>query len=158
PVDKIPLKEEYRVCPASSFAAFYLDRLSRLIDETGIDGLYLDGTWWTCANRQHGCGYEDDRGKWQPEYKFWAFRELFEPIYRLFYEKRKDPLIFMHSSSWLAIPCLSFAHLVLDGEQYHDPGQKVEGHFLDVVPLDKWRAEHTGKQWGPAPHVIPDIP
>ncbi|MBZ5639455.1 MAG: DUF6067 family protein [Acidobacteriia bacterium] len=158
PVEQIPLKEEYGVCPSSSFAQFYIYQLDRLIDETGIDGLYIDGSWWFCSNKLHGCGYEDDQGKWQPQYNIWAFRELFKRIYCLFYQKHKDPLLFVHTSSWLAIPSLSFAHLMLDGEQYHDPGQKVEDHFMDVVPLDKWRAEHTGKQWGPAPFILPDIP
>ncbi|MCX7599202.1 MAG: carbohydrate binding domain-containing protein, partial [Armatimonadetes bacterium] len=70
----------------------------------------------------------------------------------------ENPIVCHHTSCWLAIPCISFSHMMLDGEQYHDPGQKVEAHFLDVVPLDKWRAEHTGRQWGPAPFLLPDIP
>ncbi len=156
--EKIPLKEYYWVCPASSFAQFYLWRLNQLIDQTGIDGIYIDGPWNTCSNPLHGCGYMDEQGHWQLEYKIWAFRELLKRIYCLFYEKRKHPIIHHHTSCWLCIPCISFSHLMLDGEQYHDPGQKVEEHFLDVVPLDKWRAEHTGRQWGPAPFLLPDIP
>lgn len=158
PDEQIPLQEYYWVCPASSFAQFYLYQLNRLIDETGIDGIYIDGPWNTCSNALHGCGYEDDQGRWQPEFKIWAFRDLLKRIYCLFYEKRKDPIIFHHTSCWLCIPSLSFSHIMLDGEQYHDLGQKVEDHFLDIVPLDKWRAEHTGRQWGPAPFFLPDIP
>jgi len=154
----IPLKECFWVCPQSSFAQFYLYRLNQLIDQTGIDGIYIDGPWNTCANPLHGCGYADDRGEWQREYKIWAFRDLLKRIYCLFYEKRQAPIIHHHTSCWLCIPCLSFCHMMLDGEQYHDVGQKVEDHFMDIVPLDKWRAEHTGRQWGPAPFLLPDIP
>ncbi len=154
----IPLQEYYGVCPNSSFAQFYLYRLNQLLDQTGVDGIYIDGSWWFCSNRLHGCGYEDDQGNWQMQYNLWSFRELFKRMYCLFYEKRKDPILHFHTSCWLAVPCLSFCHMMLDGEQYHDAGQKVEDHFLDIVPLDKWRAEHTGRQWGPAPFILPDIP
>ena len=158
PDDQIPPKEYYWVCPQSSFAQFYIWKLNQLIDQTGIDGIYIDGPWNTCANPLHGCGCRDDKGEWQTEYKIWAFRDLLRRVYCLFHEKRKAPVIHHHTSCWLCIPCLSFCDMMLDGEQYHDVGQKVEDHFLDVVPLDKWRAEHTGRQWGPAPFLLPDIP
>jgi hypothetical protein len=158
PERDIPAKEYYWVCPESSFAQFYIYELDRLIDQVNIDGIYIDGPWNTCGNRLHGCGYADDRGQWQTEYKIWPYRELLKRMYCLFYQKRKAPVIHHHTSCWLCIPCLSFCHMMLDGEQYHDVGQKVEAHFLDVVPLDKWRAEHTGRQWGPAPFLLPDIP
>ncbi|MBI3922810.1 MAG: carbohydrate binding domain-containing protein, partial [Armatimonadetes bacterium] len=158
PDEQIPLKEYYWVCPGSSFSQFYLWKINQLIDQTGIDGIYIDGPWNTCSNEQHGCGYRDDKGVLQPEYKIWPFRELLKRVYCLFYEKRKDPIIHHHTSCWLSIPSISFSHIMLDGEQYHDAGQKVEDHFMDIVPLDKWRAEHTGRQWGPAPFILPDIP
>ncbi len=158
PDERIPLKEYYWVCPASSFAQFYIYYFNRLLDESGIDGIYIDGPWNTCANPLHGCGYLDDQGVWRAEFKIWAFRDLLKRMYCLLYEKRKDPIIHHHTSCWLCIPSISFSHMMLDGEQYHDAGQKVEDHFMDIVPLDKWRAEHTGRQWGPAPFLLPDIP
>ena len=158
PDEQIPLKEYFWVCPQSSFAQYYMYKLNQLIDTTGIDGIYIDGPWNTCQNRLHGCGYQDESGAWLPEYKIWPFRDLLKRMYCLFYERMKDPIIHHHTSCWLAIPALSFCHMMLDGEQYHDAGQKVEDHFMDVVPLDKWRAEHTGRQWGPAPFLLPDIP
>jgi hypothetical protein len=158
PDEQIPLKEYYWVCPASSFAQFYIYKLNQLIDQTGIDGIYIDGPWNTCSNPLHGCGYADDKGQWQIEYKIWAYRDLLKRMYCLFHEKRKDPVIHHHTSCWLCIPSISFSHIMLDGEQYHDPGHKIEAHVLDIVPLDKWRAEHTGRQWGPAHFFLPDIP
>ena len=158
PPEQIPLKEYYWVCPQSSYSQYYMHRLNQLIEQTGIDGIYIDGPWNTCANPLHGCGYLDDEGQWQKEYKIWPFRELLKRVYCLFHEKRKDPVIHHHTSCWLSIASLSFSHMMLDGEQYHDSGQKVEDHFMDIVPLDKWRAEHTGRQWGPAAFLLPDIP
>jgi hypothetical protein len=158
PDAQIPLKEYYWVCPQSSFADYYLYKLDQLIDATGIDGIYIDGPWNTCSNPLHGCGYLDDQGQWQREYKIWPFRELLKRVYCLLHAKVKDPIIHHHTSCWLCIPSISFSDMILDGEQYHDAGQKVEDHFLDIVPLDKWRAEHTGRQWGPAPFLLPDIP
>lgn len=157
PDEQIPLKEYYWVCPNSSFAQFYLYRMNELIDKTNIDGIYIDGSWWFCNNKQHGCGYQDDAGVWQNQYNIWAFRELFKRMYCLFYEKKQNPVLHFHTSCWLAIPSLSFCHMLLDGEQYHDAGQKVEDHFMDIVPLDKWRAEHAN-HWGPVPFILPDIP
>ncbi len=158
PDDKIDLKEYYWVCAGSSFAQFYMYKLNQLIDQTGIDGIYLDGAFYWCSNPVHGCGYVDDQGQWQMEFNIWACRDLLKRIYCLFHEKRKTPIIHHHTSCWLCIASLSFCHMMLDGEQYHDAGQKVEDHFMDIVPLDKWRAEHTGRQWGPAPFLLPDIP
>ena len=158
PDDKIEPKEYYWVCPQSSFAQYYIHKFNQLLDQTGVDGIYIDGPWYICSNPLHGCGYMDDAGVWQTEFKIWAYRDLLKRIYCLCYEKRKAPVIHHHTSCWLAIPCLSFCHMMLDGEQYHDVGQKVEDHFMDIVPLDKWRAEHTGRQWGPAPFLLPDIP
>jgi hypothetical protein len=158
PDDQIPLKEYYWVCPQSSFAQYYMYKFNQLLDETGIDGIYIDGPWNICANPLHGCGYADDNGVWQVEYKIWAYRDLLKRIYCLLYEKRKAPIVFHHTSCWMAVPCISFSHIELDGEQYHDVGQKVEDHFLDIVPMDKWRAEHASGRWGPAPVLLPDIP
>ncbi len=154
----IPLKEYYWVCPGSSFAQYYIWKFNQLLDETGIDGIYIDGSWNVCSNPLHGCGYMDDQGVWQQEYKIWPFRDLLKRMYCLLYEKRKAPIIFQHTSCWLCVPCISFSQIELDGEQYHDVGDKVEDHFMDIVPLDKWRAEHMSGRWGPAPVILPDIP
>ncbi|NUQ00532.1 MAG: hypothetical protein HUU35_11825, partial [Armatimonadetes bacterium] len=154
---QIPLKEYYWVCPNSSFTDFFLYKLNALMEQVPLDGIYIDGSWWFCSNKLHGCGYADDQGAWQMQYNLWSFRELFKRMYCLFQEKRQDPVLHFHTSCWLAIPSLSFCHMMLDGEQYHDAGQKVEDHFMDVVPLDKWRAEHSS-HFGPAPFILPDIP
>lgn len=157
PDEQIPLKEYYWVCPNSSFSQYYIYKLNQLMDQVPIDGIYIDGSWWFCSNKQHGCGYADDQGNWQMQYNIWSFRELFKRMYCLFNEKRQNPVLHFHTSCWLALPSLSFCHMMLDGEQYHDAGQKVEDHFMDVVPLDKWRAEHSA-HFGPAPFILPDIP
>jgi hypothetical protein len=160
--EQIPLKEYYGTCPNSSFSQYYIYKLNQLMKQVPIDGIYIDGSWSFCSNRLHGCGYQDDQGNWQMQYNIWAFRELFKRMYCLFYENRervdtRDPVLHFHTSSWLALPSLSFCHMMLDGEQYHDAGQKVGEHFMDIVPLDKWRAEHTA-HFGPAPFILPDIP
>ncbi|MCE5238540.1 DUF6067 family protein [bacterium] len=157
PDEQIPLKEYYWVCPNSSFSQYYIYKLNQLLDQVPLDGIYIDGSWWFCSNKQHGCGYADDQGVWQKQYNIWAFRELFKRMYCLFYARRQSPVLHFHTSCWLALPCLSFCHMMLDGEQYHDAAQKVEDHFMDIVPLDKWRAEHS-THFGPAPFILPDIP
>ena len=147
----------HTACPGSSFAEYFMWKLNWLIEELSLDGIYLDGVFWPCGNRDHGCGYADASGRWHPEYKIWAWRELYKRVYCLLHEKVENPLVIHHCSSWLMAPVISFAHFYLDGEQFIDVGREVHESYLKVTPLDVWRAELMGRQWGPAPMFLPQL-
>jgi hypothetical protein len=73
--------------------------------------------------------------------------------YTLFRARKKDSIINVHMSANLTIPTLSFADSYWDGEQFESLqyGQRAP---LEVLPLDKFRAEFMGKQWGLAAEFL----
>jgi len=136
-------------CTRSAYSDFLIWGMDQLISEYDIDGIYFDGTSepFVCQNRRHGCGYVDDDGELRPTYPMFAARDIIRRAYTLFRARRKDSIINVHMSANLTIPTLSFADSYWDGEQFESLqyGQRAP---LDVLPLDKFRAEFMGKQWG----------
>jgi len=118
------------------------------MDEYDIDGVYLDGTAhpWHCGNRWHGCGYEGADGKWRKTYGIFAAREMMRRIYAIVKSRKPRGQVNVHNSTMMVIPSLGWATSTWDGEQFGsmDPGP----HFEEVLPLDAFRAEFMGQQWG----------
>jgi len=141
-------------CNRSLLPEFLLDGISKLLDEFDIDGVYLDGTTepFGCINHYHGCGYERD-GVWKPTYPIWRTRDFMRQLAALFQSKRKDYLIDVHMSANMTIPTLSFCDSYWDGEQFegYTHGQKDPRALL---PLDTFRAEFMGRQWGLGPEFL----
>jgi hypothetical protein len=142
-------------CTRSAYADFLIWGMDKLISEYDIDGVYFDGTSepFRCQNREHGCGYVNDEGELRPTYPIFAARELMRRAYTLFRARKKDSIINVHMSANLTIPTLSFADSYWDGEQFESLqyGQRAP---LEVLPLDKFRAEFMGKQWGLAAEFL----
>jgi hypothetical protein len=131
--------------------------LARFVDEFQVDGIYVD-CWnpWPCTIEEHGCGWRDAGGTLQGQYRLRDCREIMRRVRSLFEARRPEPHIIIHMSTTVAIPMLSFADSMLDGEQYQgelDP----KDDYLAVVPLDKWRAQNTGLQWGVLPFFLPEF-
>jgi hypothetical protein len=147
-------------CTRSAYSDFLLWGMDRLITEYDIDGIYFDGTSepWACQNRKHGCGYLTPAGELRPTYPIFAARDIIRRTYTLFRARKparpgKDSIINVHMSANLTIPTLAFADSYWDGEQFESLqyGQQAP---LDVLPLDKFRAEFMGKQWGLAAEFL----
>ncbi|MBI2301804.1 MAG: hypothetical protein HYU66_23110 [Armatimonadetes bacterium] len=135
-------------CNESAIMECMLAGIDKLADDFAIDGIYMDGTTeaFGCANPEHGCGYLRD-GQWQKTYPIWRNREYMRRLYTIFRTKRKDSLLDAHMSGNLVIPELSFCESYWDGEQFegYTHGQKAA---QDLMPLDTYRAEFMGRQWG----------
>jgi len=144
------------VCPASSFLDFQLWQFRQGLDEFGIDGLYYDLAWpGPCSNQAHGHGFIDDAGELQPIHPIFAFRELAKRTYQMFREAMPRSHIMAHiSGNAICLPITAFADHTLDGEQY---AHTVRGDYIDLIPLDKMRAEFTARQFGPIPHFLPEL-
>ncbi len=144
------------VCPASSFLEFQLWNFYQGVEEFGIDGLYYDLAWpGKCYNASHGCGYLDDAGELQPIYPIFAYRELAKRTYQMFHERMPRSHIMAHmSGNAICLPITAFADHLLDGEQY---AHTVQGDYIGLIPLDKMRAQFTGRQFGPVPHFLPEL-
>jgi hypothetical protein len=142
-------------CTRSAYSDFLLWGMDRLISEYDIDGIYFDGTSepWACQNRKHGCGYVTPAGEERPTYPIFAVRDIIRRTYTLFRARKKDSIINVHMSANLTIPTLSFADSYWDGEQFESL-QYGERAPLDALPLDKFRAEFMGKQWGLAAEFL----
>ena len=142
-------------CTRSAYADFLIWGMDRLITDYDIDGIYFDGTSepWVCQNRRHGCGYLTASGELRPTYPVFAARDIIRRAYTLFRARKKDSIINVHMSANLTIPTLAFADSYWDGEQF-EMLKYGDRPPLEVLPLDKFRAEFMGKQWGLAAEFL----
>ncbi len=138
----------YVVCYRSVWQDFLAHHLDKLIAEYGIDGVYLDGTSepWGCANRQHGCGYERADGTIGKTYPFFDTRSMMKRIYTIVKAHNSEGQVNVHQSTCMTIPTLSFATSYWDGEQLQSV--RREGAAEDVLPIDAFRCEFMGHNWG----------
>ncbi len=143
-------------CWQSHYRNLWLARQARLIDEFDIDGFYLDGSEWPlwCRNRHHGCGYTREDGKTGDTCNIFGTRDYMKRLYVLCRSRKPDAQINIHNSTVMVIPTLGWGTSSWDGEQLGslswDKGGAVDKmqYALDVLPLDAFRAEFMGRQWG----------
>ena len=143
-----PEQTAYIVCYDSPWQDYPVDGIAKLIDEYDIDGVYLDGTEypWACANELHGCGYVRPDGSLAPTYPIFAYRDILRRIYTVVKTRKPDGEVNVHNSTCMVMPSLGWATSSWDGEQF---GGIDAGPFaLEVLPLDAFRCEFMGRQWG----------
>lgn len=143
-----PPQSDWYVCWRSPWKAFCLHHLARLLDEIGHDGWYLDGPEWPqpCMNRHHGCGYVGPDGKLRPTYDIFATRDFMKRLYLLTRQRKPQAQLNIHNSTVMTIPTLSWGTSSWGGEQLDTIKPPVR--VLDVLPMDAFRTEFMGRQWG----------
>ena len=143
-----PQQTAYMVCYASHWQDFIVQGIARMMDEYGIDGVYLDGTSepWACTNTRHGCGYQAPDGSIRPTYSFFATRRIMKRIYNVVKARKPNGLVNVHQSTAMTPPTLSFATSYWDGEQFGSIERGAE--VFELLPLDAFRTEFMGRQWG----------
>ncbi|HUT88629.1 MAG TPA: glycoside hydrolase domain-containing protein, partial [Thermoguttaceae bacterium] len=143
-----PDQTAYIVCYRSVWQDFIAHHLQKLIDEHGVDGVYLDGTSepWGCANQKHGCGYVRPDGSVGQTFPFFDTRSMMKRIYTLV--KAHDPggQVNVHQSTCMTIPTLAFATSYWDGEQLQSVARKDAAQ--EVLPIDAFCCEFMGHNWG----------
>lgn len=144
-------------CPNSTFQDFYLWKLHNTIEETDLGALYLDQPLFRCANRAHGCGYQNYNGEWVGHAPIFAMRDMAKRIRQLFYDKHGKALIRWHSSNHLIIPSLAYADVNWDGENYLWGPLKVGEFYSKTLPLDRMQVQHSGLPFGFAPDLLPEF-
>ncbi len=134
----------YICCYESAWKEYILTSIARMIDEYDIDGVYLDGTTepFACANELHGCGYVGEDGVRHRTYPIFAVRDLMRRMRQIIKSRKPDGLISAHMSATVSIPTLAFVDSYWDGEQLD-----VQEHGFRL-PLDAFRAEFMGHNWG----------
>jgi hypothetical protein len=143
-----PPQKAYIVCYRGPWQDFIADGLEKELAEYNTDGVYLDGTSepWGCRNTHHGCGYVKPDGSIGTTYSIFATRDMMRRIYTIVKHHNPQGQVNVHQSTCMTIPTLSWATSYWDGEQF---GGIDRGPFaLEVLPLDAFRCEFMGHNWG----------
>jgi hypothetical protein len=124
------------------------------MDRYGLDGYYHDNTHpYGCARIEAGCGWKlGDRV--YPTYPILAYRDLYRRIYAVVKSHNRPTFNMAHMSGKVCIPILAYEDAYLDGENFRGV---VKGDYMDVLPLDTFRAEFLGRQWGIMPYFLPEF-
>lgn len=149
-----PTQGAWIVCLQSSWQDLLVDGIARALEEFGVDGVYLDGTElpFACANTEHGCGRLAPDGAVVPTYPLYAARTAMRRIYAAVRSRRRDGLVNVHNSTCMTMPTLGWATSYWDGEQFQGAGSGADVGAM--LPLDAFRAEFMGRQWGVAPEFL----
>ena len=147
---RLPEQRDYPVCHRSAYPALWLKGIEELFRDYGIDGLYLDGASCPipCANARHGCGYTDADGQRHPTYAIFAARETMKRLRTICESQDKPTLIVAHMSAMITLPSLSFADVLLTGEQYWKSPEDYR------PPIEFFRTECMGRNHGLPTHFI----
>lgn len=143
-----PDQKAYYTCWNSVWKDFVLHHLGKMMDEFPIQGWYLDGSEvpGPCKNPNHGCGFVGYDGKTYPKYAIFQTRDFMKRLYNLTRSRRKDGQLNIHNSTVMVTPTLSFGTSTWNGEQLDT--HKVGAKTLEVLPMDSFRTELMGYQWG----------
>jgi len=144
------------VCPNSaSWRDWTVWSFKQACAQAAFDGLYCDVSRPPfCANRHHGCGYLDQDGNWQPEVQLLATRELHKRLWIMLHEDFEDKLISHDVSGHLFMVTQSFSDIICDGENFTG---MLKDDYYELLPLDKFRAEFMGHQWGVPSAFLPEF-
>jgi hypothetical protein len=108
-----------------------------------------------CTNRSHGCGYVAPDGSIRPTWDIFATREFMQRLYVLTRSRKPQGQLNIHNSTVMVIPTLGWGTSSWGGEQIDAIKPPVK--TLDILPMDSFRTEFMGRQWGvPAEFLVYD--
>jgi len=143
------------VCPkAEGYGDFITWKNEQFMSRFGLDGYYHDNTHpYPCTKENTGCGYRRD-GTLIPTYPILGFRSLYRRVYAMVKSQKRPTFTMAHMSGKVTIPILAYDDSYLDGEHFRG---RVKDSYLDLLPLDTFRAEFMGRQWGLMPYFLPEF-
>lgn len=149
-----PEQAAWRVCLGSPWQDRLVHGIAQALKEYDADGLYLDGTEYPfgCCNTEHGCGRVGTDGTITPTYPIMAVRSALRRIYQVVRAHRPDGQINIHNSTCMTIPTLEWGTGYWDGEQFANV--MAGSDMTNLLPLDAFRAEFMGRQWGVAAEFL----
>jgi len=135
----------YRYVPEARNCSLW--NLNEWLNHGIIKGFYIDDAWiGTFKDPDTGPAYRLPDGKVQPGFEFFDYREFCKRLRWLFIDNNMEPLIWVHMTQTHFVPALSFADVILDGEdRFLGWGDKRD--FVDMWPLDRLRYSNAQK-WG----------
>ena len=147
-----------RVCPAArSYQDFLLDALNKLETKQRVPGYYFDVSQpEACYGTCHGCGFVDANGSLKSTFNIMGTRQLLKRIYTQLKQNNPNGIIAFHASGQLFLPVLSFADVILDGENFRSTLLRNRGYQQKLKP-DVFRAEYMGKNFGIPVVLLPEF-
>jgi len=129
----------------------YLWNIDQWLKHKLIKGVYIDDCWiGDFTDPETGPAYKMPNGKVQPGYEFFDFHEFMKRLRWVFHDNGERPWIWCHMTHTLYMPCLSFAEVMLDGEdRFLRWG--ADADFMDMWPPGRLRF-NNGAKWGVIPH------
>jgi len=112
-----------------------------------IVGFYIDDSWvGTFTDPDTGPAYRLADGTVQPGFEFFDYREFMKRLRWIFHDNDMEPFIWVHMTQTHLMPALSFADVILDGEdRFLAWGDKRD--FLYMWSLPRLRFSNQDK-WG----------
>ena len=98
-----------------------------------------------CSNYHHGCGYKRPDGGYAATYPILAVRNTMKRIYAMC-TSEPGGQVNAHQSTCCTTPTLAFTTSYWDGEQLGSVPHAANP--LEVLPLDTFRAEFMGRNFG----------
>ncbi len=140
-----PWQRALTVCYKSGWQDYYVEKIRKIFENFGIDGLYLDCILSVspCTNRAHGCGYVDENGKLKPTYPIWEIRKLFKRLRAIADEY--GGFINGHSYGAFPLAAISYCDFLWEGESIQSV--MLNGETKEV-PEDFMRSVYTGRSLG----------
>ncbi len=122
----------YYACVNGPFGDLLLDGIARIADETGIDGVYMDGTSvaWPCENPTHvGCATILGNGKYGMTMPMRETRRFLMRLRNIFVQRGKDVYMCAHTGGGINVATTSLCDSYLDGEAL---ARYKNGYMLDT--------------------------
>ena len=131
-------------CPNSSWRDFIETVCRRVLDETPLQGVYLDvATEQPCNNALHGCGYDDGQGIRRPTVNLWGTRELHKRVYAYYHTKGRNGKTLHHAlnnAAWAG-----FCDAGLQGEEWsiYKDYEKMTPDFFRAMKMTQYGTPYT---------------
>jgi hypothetical protein len=158
-----PAMSAMGVCPrprswGDYFVTTFCDLYEGQYKDMGWGGVYFDVTPPpSCDNADHGCGYRDEYGVWQPEQRYLEHRGVQRRFYVAMQERWPDKLLFNHESGCLNMMQLAFCHGMIDGEHLTLALPPEGFSYRNLLTLDRMRAQYMGHNFGFVPIFLPEF-
>jgi len=159
PGKRVPDAKQHKylsMCPNSrQNLAMVLELTKTLVSEHDVDGIYLDNFMYTYNCQRPGCTF-DKRGRKQPGFRIYQYRDFMKKLASIFVRHGKEPLIWVHHTGIMMFPVMSFATMGLSGEIM---STKNKSQFNHVELFDEAAGvvELNSKSWGVPILWYPDL-
>ncbi len=131
-------------CANSSWSDFIETVCRRILDETPLQGVYLDvATEAPCNNILHGCGYVDEQGVRRQTVNLWGTRELHKRVYTYYHTgSRQGKMLhhYLNNAAWAG-----FCDAGLQGEDWsiYQDYRKMTPDFFRAMKMTQYGTPYT---------------